>query len=126
MRLTTTAAIAAACLIVYACGEDAEPTGTSTTAAEADVSTTAALEGTPIGPDGGSVTSADGKLTLEIPAGALSETVGVEIEVVDPATLDLDGSLLAGEIYELAPDGIEFSAPVQIIRTMNRIDPFLA
>ncbi len=39
--------------------------------------------GETIGPEGGFVTSEDGRLTLEVPAGALDEATRVSIEVTD-------------------------------------------
>ncbi len=65
---------------------------------------------------GGSITSADAKLELTIPAGALAADTEIAINLFGDAQLPeaLDG--LAGDItaYDLGPDGTTFSAPVEI------------
>lgn len=64
------------------------------------------LEGDGVGPEGGVVVSEDGRMTLDIPAGALEESVDITIEVVPgPA-----GS--ASDLYVLEPMGLTFDAPV--------------
>jgi len=69
-----------------------------------------------IGPEGGTVTSADGRLTLTFPPGALTEETTITITRVDPGDLlDLPpefGDLEADLAYELTPDGLEFDVPV--------------
>ena len=66
-----------------------------------------------IGPAGGQVVSADGRLTLTIPAGALTAPVTITVERGDPATLSaaFDGLGIANA-YLLGPDGLEFQLPV--------------
>lgn len=70
-----------------------------------------------IGPNGGTLTSLDGKVTLNIPAGALGNTETITIESVDPADLrpELPGATLA---WELKPDGLEFAQSVQASVTL--------
>jgi len=66
--------------------------------------------GTDIGPDGGTAISEDGFVTVEVPAGALSETQTIRITPVGEAP---DGAL-AGTVYELGPAGLRFDAPVTL------------
>jgi hypothetical protein len=64
-----------------------------------------------IGESGGSITSADGRLTLDIPDGALTEDTEISIRRLNQNELppDSEGTLLA---YELLPDGLQFLLPV--------------
>ncbi len=66
-----------------------------------------------IGRDGGTVTSADGKVKLVIPAGALGNSETITIESIDPAKMPapLAGADLA---YDMKPDGLRFAQPAQI------------
>lgn len=72
-----------------------------------------------VGPDGGTVTSTDGRVVLEIPAGALGTTETITITTRDTADLDapfdtmtgLDGPRL---VYEMGPDGLTFDAPITV------------
>jgi hypothetical protein len=72
-----------------------------------------------IGRQGGEVSSSDGFLTVEIPAGALDEPTAIEISAADPAALGIDRSLIAGSVYDLSPSGLEFSSPVRVVRTLS-------
>lgn len=75
---------------------------------------------TPIGANGGIVTSADGKLTLTIPAGALGNTEIITIESIDPVTLPPEFSGLNGQAaYKLGPDGTQFAQPVGVSVNLN-------
>ncbi len=58
-----------------------------------------------IGPDGGVVVSADGRMALEVPAGALEEAVDIRIEVLEGP----DGS--ASNLYVVEPAGLVFEQP---------------
>lgn len=61
-----------------------------------------------IGEDGGVVVSDDGRVALEIPAGALDEAVEITIETVPgPA-----GS--ASDLYVMEPMGLVFERPVTV------------
>ncbi len=66
-----------------------------------------------IGRDGGTVTSADGKVKLVIPAGALGNSETITIESIDPAKMP---SAVAGAdlAYDMKPDGLRFAQPAQI------------
>jgi len=68
------------------------------------------VAGEGIGPEGGVVVSDDGRLTLDIPEGALDEPVEITIEEVD----DLPENAL-GPAYRVAPVGTAFNAPVQVV-----------
>jgi hypothetical protein len=63
-----------------------------------------------IGPEGGVVESDDGRLTLDIPEGALDEPVEITIEEVD----DLPEGAL-GPAYRVEPVGTVFEGPVQVV-----------
>jgi hypothetical protein len=63
-----------------------------------------------IGPEGGTVVSLDGRLTLDIPEGALEEPVEIAIEEVD----DLPEDAL-GPAYRVEPVGTVFAAPVRVV-----------
>ncbi|CCH54728.1 VCBS [Fibrisoma limi BUZ 3] len=62
-----------------------------------------------IGPDGGSLKSADGTLTITVPAGALTALTEVGIE---PITGTCPGGI--GHGWRLTPHGVIFSKPVQL------------
>ncbi|MEP6832134.1 MAG: Ig-like domain-containing protein, partial [Gemmatimonas sp.] len=63
-----------------------------------------------IGPAGGTVASADGQLTVIIPANALTTSVAITIQ---PITNEAPGGL--GQGYQLLPEGQTFVAPVQLV-----------
>lgn len=66
-----------------------------------------------IGPEGGTITSSDGKLTLEIPAGALDEDTEITIRRINPEDLPPEFEGIEGERqYELGPEGLEFNIPI--------------
>ena len=67
-----------------------------------------------VGLDGGSITSGDGLLTLDIPAGALADAVEITVERVSSAT----SSLL---MYQLSPSGLEFSVPAHMTVDVSSI-----
>jgi hypothetical protein len=59
-----------------------------------------------IGSDGGVIVSDDGRMSLEIPAGALDEAVEITIEVIAGP----DGA--ASDLYVMQPLGLTFERPV--------------
>ena len=66
-----------------------------------------------IGPEGGTITSSDGRLTLTFPPGALSEDTEITIRKIDPNDLPPEFDGLDPELaYLLEPDGIVFAVPV--------------
>ena len=64
--------------------------------------------GEQIGRDGGVVVSDDGRLSLEIPAGALDQSVEITIEAVPGP----DGS--KSDLYVMEPMGLVFDRPVTV------------
>ncbi|MFN3236649.1 MAG: thrombospondin type 3 repeat-containing protein [Pseudomonadales bacterium] len=73
-----------------------------------------------IGPEGGSVTSLDGNLTLTFPANALSTDTLISIGVpTQTATNELDAEAFPIEgHYLLEPGGTQFAEPVQMVWTI--------
>ncbi len=61
-----------------------------------------------VGREGGVIVSDDGRVSLEIPAGALDEAVEITIEVMAGP----DGS--ASNLYVMQPMGLTFSRPVMV------------
>lgn len=57
-----------------------------------------------IGPEGGNISSADGLLTLEVPAGALPAATSISLESFDAGSSNL-------LFYELLPAGLQFQIP---------------
>ena len=74
-----------------------------------DPGTTNNNESKSIGPNGGTVTSSDGKAKIVIPSGALSQDTGITVAVVSNQP---SGNI--GTAYEFGPDGIAFNKPVNI------------
>lgn len=63
-----------------------------------------------VGPEGGTIVSRDGRLTIEIPAGALDEAIELAIEEVEQLP---EGAL--GPAYEVLPVGTVFHAPIHVL-----------
>jgi hypothetical protein len=63
-----------------------------------------------IGAGGGSVASSDGAFTLNVPAGALAADTDITIQ---PVTNTAWGGI--GASYQLTPDGLTFSQPVELV-----------
>lgn len=99
--------------------------GSATITAAADgKSATAAVQvaplGTVVGASGGVVTSADGNVVLEIPAGALDANTDITITPVADAAFGGDPTFLAGSGYEIKPAGVTLHLQV---RLRLRFDP---
>src|SRR4051812_31198421 len=62
-----------------------------------------------IGVEGGTITSPDGNVQLNIPAGALSKTTIITIQ---PVTNEIPGGM--GHAYRFSPDGTQFSKPATL------------
>lgn len=139
MRPRHLLATALAALLVLACSAappsvspSAAPTGIPATATAVRLTPTAAPTATaaptvaptttavPTPPGARVVTSDDGLLTIEIPAGALAEPVDIAVTALAAADLPPGLADLAAEItgYRLEPDGLEFLLPVTITRTI--------
>jgi hypothetical protein len=67
-------------------------------------------------PDGGVINSLDGDFTLMVPAGAVTESIVVSMTKVDISQYPLPDSdiTLVGNAYDLAPNGYQFSTPVNL------------
>ena len=65
--------------------------------------------GDTVGAEGGQIVSDDGRVTLDIPAGALASDVEITIEAVDA---DLDGAI--GDAYRIEPAGLVLSFPAEL------------
>ncbi len=65
---------------------------------------------------GGSIGTSDGKITVEIPPGALAEDTTVSISVLseDEWTEDVRDLNPVGPVYSLEPDGLNFQEPVTV------------
>lgn len=74
--------------------------------------------------EGGIVTSDDGKLTLEIPPGALDEDVDISITAIplDELAEELEGLRVARAGYRLEPDGLQFREPVAVRLELGRAE----
>lgn len=68
-----------------------------------------AQDGETIGPRGGTVMSDDGRLTLDIPAGAVAKDVEIRIEVVDDAPRGT-----VGTVYAIEPAGLQLAVPAEL------------
>jgi hypothetical protein len=66
-------------------------------------------QGDTVGPEGGIVVSRDGRVTLEIPEGALSEDLAITIEVVDEGP---EGAV--GRTYEIEPRFTQLQFPARL------------
>ena len=62
-----------------------------------------------VGPSGGAVSSSDGNLAVNIPAGALPADVTITTE---PAAAPAAGAV--GNVYEIGPTGTQFAMPVTL------------
>lgn len=68
-----------------------------------------AQDGETVGPRGGIVMSDDGRLTLDIPAGALDEDVAIRIEALDEAPRGT-----VGTVYAIEPAGLALFVPAEL------------
>jgi hypothetical protein len=98
IRIVSSLATIAA-LLFAACGKDpAQPDS-------GDVSELS------IGPNGGTIATDDGGLTLTVPPGALDRTMTIRATPMSPpASLPI----IAGTAWDLQPDGIRFALPAEL------------
>jgi len=80
--------------------------------------------GEEIGPDGGEVLSADGKVKAVIPAGALNSTQKIRIVPVSKDTLQnaAPGGTSLLSVVECKPYGLVFNKPVEITYTLYQAE----
>lgn len=88
----------------------------------ATVATGCDFGGEGIGPEGGVVVSPDGRMALEVPEGALDETVEITIEMVDGP----EGA--SAPLYVIEPVGLTFDFPTALVydyddETLDGHDP---
>jgi hypothetical protein len=62
-----------------------------------------------IGPSGGVIRTADGKVSLTIPSGALSQPTTISLQPIENKAF-----LGIGSAYEFSPDGLKFAKPAQL------------
>lgn len=69
-----------------------------------------------IGSTGGTVSSVDGKVVLDVPAGALSADQEISITMVTAGQRGEDLADVSADalVYEMRPDGLQFDMPVQV------------
>lgn len=113
--------LAAVALIVASCGDDTASTtssSTSTTAAAQQTTTTTSPQSTTTqsSSNGFSVTSDDGRVTLDVPPEALADDPGISITHLPPDQLPEDIAAVEPDAwaYSLEPDGLEFTAPARL------------
>ena len=70
-----------------------------------------------IGPAGGSIRSADGRLTLKVPAGALTAPATLSIAPIANTAPNAIGSA-----YALSPVGVAFARPAQLLLAYSNAD----
>lgn len=114
MNVRNVAVVGILFLVLWGCGGGG---GGNNPGAGAPPTPTSFPAGTPngpattgtLGPAGGTLATADGKITLTFPAGALAADTTIEIQ---PITNTAPGGL--GTAYRLSPGGTTFANPVQI------------
>ena len=73
-----------------------------------------AANGGTVGAEGGTILSADGVLSLEIPSGALDADQEITLEPVAEPPFGDDPFYIPGTAYELKPHGLEFQAMAKL------------
>ena len=73
-----------------------------------------------VGPEGGTVATVDGKVTLDVPAGAVQSEL--EIAASPEVTYPADDDLVPGTCYEFSPDGTQFAQAAQLTICYDDID----
>ena len=104
-------AVTLCCL--QACGGGGGGTNNTASSAPVPAPPPPPAQGTIVGPQGGTVTAADGGVSLAIPAGALLEDTDIVIEPIAAADLPpgFAGAVLA---YDFRPDGLQFQVPARL------------
>jgi hypothetical protein len=115
-KLLLLLAVAAPALVLSACSSDGDGGGA------ASPTSTEGVADTPVAQEFRTVTSDDGRLTVEIPAGAVDGEAEITIATVPLDELPEELRLLqgAGTGYRLEPDGLEFSEPVAVSLELDR------
>jgi hypothetical protein len=115
-KLLPLLAVATLALVLSACSSDGDGGG-----AESPTSTEGMAD-TPVAQEARTATSDDGRLTVEIPPGAVDDEAEITIATVPPNELPEELRVLqgAGTGYRLEPDGLEFSEPVAVSLELDR------
>ena len=71
---------------------------------------------------GGSLSSASGDLTLDFPAGAVTQDTVVRMEPVALADLPAEVEGAVGTAYKLGPAGLQFAKPVTVTTTLDPLE----
>ncbi|MCZ7677569.1 MAG: hypothetical protein M5U28_01845 [Sandaracinaceae bacterium] len=100
-------------VMIVALGCDG-PSGSDDAGADAARSGDGGSSGATIGPEGGTVTSPDGRLVLTIPPGALDAPTRIGIASTPTDEAEALIGLPIELAYELTPDGQTFAAPVAV------------
>lgn len=87
-------------------------TVTATSSGKSAAATIAVVPGSLIGAAGGTVTSADGNVSVVIPAGALAQPT--PITIAPAAIIPASAVVVAGSAYNLGPSGTQFAQPVMV------------
>jgi hypothetical protein len=72
-----------------------------------------------VGPEGGTLTSIDGRATLVVPAGALAAPAAVTLMGIPGTSLPLEPGAVGQSAYHVAPDGVSFSRPATLSITYD-------
>jgi len=74
--------------------------------------------------EGGNISSSDGRITVEIPGGALSEDTEITVREMEEEEWSDDIKTLGplGHVYSLEPDGLEFTQPVKLTLRLETED----
>lgn len=67
-----------------------------------------------VGQAGKQVNAQGGKVQLDVPAGAVTEDVTINVEPVKAGDLPSDGSVLPGTAFHFTPSGLTFAQPVPV------------
>lgn len=120
-RHFTLLALAAGTLGLNACNLDDGPGGDRGSPTAGPAPTTVSQT---IGPDGGTVTSGDGRLTLTFPPDALPADNTITVETLDPDNppAPFSAAEAVAAAYDLRPNGMSFAEPVSAIYDIDR-DP---
>ena len=70
------------------------------------------VSGSILGPEGGIISAADGRVILNAPAGAVSAPITITINPV--TSYPEPERVVAGTVFDFGPDGTDFATPVQL------------
>ncbi|MFC4427148.1 hypothetical protein [Deinococcus navajonensis] len=95
--------------VLMACTQPSSPSAPSPAPAFPSGTPTGEATRATVGPDGGTVSSADGKLSLQIPPGALTTPTNLTVQPITSTAPHAGGGA-----YRLGPEGTTFKQPVQL------------